>query len=311
MRLKIIIYAVSIISILFSNGYSMEDMKVEEVDVSPFAIVETYTNATNDVLDPQIVNGKLDIILRKYPFLAEGFDSISKFYDEEGIPTGNYDFRPHKWLRNLVFIGQLSVFAANEVVKCLSIYSPVEKSYGDILIGLGVGKAAIWSLNSYFDRQDAEIAKRILLNFSVSYEPNDINADIDKATESISAFANIIIERMKHMELEQPDSQALRRLEKLKSEISSSKWSKRIGIYGGKVLTTLSEITSGFLVHFLGQTSLEAYWSTLTSSALGSFFDDAEKYFDKKTAMQKYMLTSETLYLCKYFSEKLCGSPGP
>ena len=73
-------------------------------------------------------------------------------------------------------------------------------------------------------------------------------------------------------------------------------------------MSTIMNVAVGFSTSISGQESKPSYWLTLSSTAIDSFFEDIEKYFDKKSPSQEYMLTSELIFLCSYFSSKILDS---
>lgn len=254
-------------------------------------------------------SAKINRIIQKCPSLKRGISAMRNIYDC-GIPEGNYDFQDNKCLRRLFFGGQAAVFAASEIVKCLCLLNPNNDLYGKLLMGLYAAKASIWTYTNHLERGDSALARGIMIDFSTKDEENSniseyFNTDISKTIKSVKKLSNIMIGNLKNQNLEQSDAAKLNRLIFLNKELGKESILKKIFLYGGKVVSTVMNFATASSIVFTGQSSVPSYWLVLTSSTVDSFFEDIEKYFDKKPASQTYMLASEMLFLCDYLSGKI------
>ncbi|MDR1609862.1 MAG: hypothetical protein LBR78_03365 [Holosporales bacterium] len=272
-------------------GGNIGDMVHQYVEGSELA----HTNAT------------LGRFLQEHSRLRLGMVAMGNLYDSPDAVALRATLSQSSLARNLVYAAQLLIAASCSVVKYLSGEYPDETLYGNLLIGLYVGKMLSWGLGACMEYNSG---KPVLDTI------NALHGD-DGSSVSIATMASCVcdMDNGEIMSIATAVRTLINKGEIIVVDKDQHKWErlntliKEIGGYNGtmkKCVTCIARFVSLFTgitagaVTSLSDAKEAAFWMKISSNAMDAMTDHAYT-FRTGEVVNKYVATSEIMYLCEYF----------
>ncbi|MDR1391335.1 MAG: hypothetical protein LBI95_03135, partial [Holosporales bacterium] len=215
---------------------------------------------------------------KKYPQLNYGVHSIESLYDIQNPEIFHNKTSWSSFFAPIVFASELITSASCEIVKCLSIFHSGVSGYGKALMGLYIGKALFWGLNSLINSSIHRSLSNTINAFQALPESasnlHNLSTHIDKCDlEPLARTASSIVEFASELSLKGGDEQKVNRLTYILASITKSNKIKKSLITVGGVLSFLTEIATGITVAVTGQRSPPSYWLTLMAGGFDAIMN--------------------------------------
>lgn len=271
----------------------------------------------------QNISNSLALFKSNNPDFNSGINAMKILYNSISDPEKFSDrISPYSIWRTIVFGSEILTGVACEIVRCLSIFNsqtntasensdePSMSWHGTVLNCLYGLKAALYGIDMFLIRKDKQRSVNFLNAASIIPVDDDRMSHIISNTKNIKtkevySAAKELITLLKTVEDMGEDTKKLQRLEFLVNKTSTIDIAKNIVGIGGKILSFVSGTLTGLSITFLGQKSTPSYYLTLASGGIDAMFSGISTTTQEKPIIQKYTVTSEIIYLCDFFLERL------
>ncbi len=329
MSIKKIIVMATFIGCIYSNENSE---KFETTDthgpktISP--MIDISDNEGEIIAEihqtTQNICNSLALFKNNNPDFNSGINAMENLYNSISDPEKFSDrISPYSIWRTIVFGSEILTGVACEIVRCLSIFNSQTSTasensdeqsmswHGTALNCLYGLKAALYGIDMFLIRKDRQRSVNFLNAASIIPVDDDRMSHIISNTKNIKtkevySAAKELIALLKTVEnMGEQDKKKLQRLEFLVNKTSTIDIAKNIVGIGGKILSFVSGTLTGLSITFLGQKSTPSYYLTLASGGIDAMFSGISTTTQEKPIIQKYTVTSEIIYLCDFFLERL------
>ena len=285
---------------LLAAQYQKENHIVFNQEAKEFSKTDHQTYTTNTEIQQNIsyIEEKLKLILKKHPELEIGEQAVRNFYESNSI---NF-IDPYHSSRMFLSVSNAILSPVYEVLKCLSIYHPEEKLFGEAQIGLFSVRTATLALEHHLYEKSCKKAEgtldRLCSQLSLEKFPK-ISILNSRISESIDSMISIAKEVVKNANVETTTKENLQYIKRLKEIIKQNENREKLkksfvwGALGSGTLTLATWLS----VCFSGQTSSSSTYLTLFSTFIGNFIDKFFESAEEKPIYQDFVTASEICYL--------------
>ena len=251
---------------------------------------DIQSQCQHTVVNPTLVtiNQLVTAFKEKYSQFDYGIRSMEGLYDAIANPEDIYaEMEDHSCGRSILFIGELLIGAACEVVKTLSVFHPKVEEYGTALIALYATKSILWGIDSWLNNSARQTSVNVMNALQtdpqmVSYV-SGISSEVSQIdVNPVIAIASNIINSVKNSSLSESDAKKLERLSYLNNKLQNTTSTKKFLLNGGKIVSFITGVATGISVAATGQESSSSYWLTLFAGGLDSIVDSANTTITKK-----------------------------
>jgi hypothetical protein len=245
--------------------------------------------------------------MRKNSKLNPGIAAMRNMYDARNVDAFRSELLQSSFVRNVIHIARLFTIASCSVVKYISAEYPTVTMYGNMLIGLYVGKALLWGLGTYVEYNSGkpvlDIVNALRGDEGDRISMATMNACIcdirEDVVASIARAVTSLIRSGDRVEIAREDFDKISRLDTLIQKLDSGRSIGKWGLCAARSASLLAGVTAGVVTSFqdLGPS---AFWMKLSSNAMDAITDSVDM-FRAGEVVDKYVTISEIMYLCEYF----------
>ncbi|MDR1475790.1 MAG: hypothetical protein LBI20_00520 [Holosporales bacterium] len=206
--------------------------------------------------------------------------------------------------RRVILLASMALEGAKGAIARLSIFHPDRTYLGTTMIGLRIGSAILRGVDYYLKK----LTNRIVYHFlgaSNSEPANQVMPDFptlsihEKTMRQLFAIMNTTMRIVDPELLSIEERNLYDRLLHLYNELfDQSAWMK-VALYGGRLGSFLCGTASGCAIATSGQDSPPSYYLTLASGAIDPFVGTLIDAMDDDIVAQRYIDTSELIYLAE------------
>lgn len=295
------LFVIFTITPVYPNDGYQTDLQI------PTAIKNETLTAINGGLipihTPDILGRSLTDFKEKYPQFNYGIRSMAGLYDAVEKPEEFYpELNGQSLLKSIVHLGEVIVVAACSVIRTLSAFHNEQNNYGEVLMGLHIGKLVLWIIDSYLSGSSQQ---RLAENLNALHpEPRTITEILELSSQvkqadfsPVISTADTLIKTLKGKTLTEQNRKKLDRLTSLYRKLKRKTSSRNIILDGGQILSGLTGTATGISIEVSGQKSPPSYWLTLVSGGLDSITTSLEATVKERPNLQTYIIVSEILFL--------------